>query len=307
MPLPPLRVLATDSFIRANQNPINTNWKVCGGGFTLGQILNNQYVGQAGLSCDMVYDGGISWPNNQFAQATLQTLTPGTGFASLRLRSSTGANTGYTCLIDGTFNNGGIGKFCAFNIFSSGGNPTVSAGTTPAIVRAGDVFTATVIGNIVNFYQNGVLGNTMVDLAPTTSGKVGIAASPDTGLATDVAWINWSGGGIAQSSLLRSFGIVTVPTAGIPVQVSPTPTNCNAVYFQALSTNLGKIYIGLKNLKSSTLVGGLRVLMPPPVSPLFLDSWNPQGRTAAAPIDLSALYVDVDNSGEGVEISYLIA
>lgn len=101
-----------------------------------------------------------------------------------------------------------------------------------------------------------------------------------------------------------ALGKKTVATAGTPVQVVLVTTNCNAVYFQALSTNTGKVYVGLSGLVKATLVNVLRVLVNPPATPLFLDSWSPQGITIG-PIDLVNVFLDVDTNGEGALISYL--
>ena len=102
-----------------------------------------------------------------------------------------------------------------------------------------------------------------------------------------------------------SLGKIAVTTAGVPQQVVLVTTNCNVAYFQALSTNTGKIYIGLSGLVKATLANVLRVLVPPPTTPLTLDSWNPQGITQA-PIDLSTIFLDADTSGQGLVISYLV-
>ena len=104
-----------------------------------------------------------------------------------------------------------------------------------------------------------------------------------------------------------SLGKVTVTTAGIPVQLAAKTTNCNVAYFQALSTNTGKIYIGVTaGLVKATLANVLRVLLPPPATPLTLDSFSPQGITPG-PIDLSTIFVDADNSLEGILVSYLVS
>jgi hypothetical protein len=101
-----------------------------------------------------------------------------------------------------------------------------------------------------------------------------------------------------------SLGKITVTTAGTPVQVITKTTNCNTVSFQALSTNTGKIYIGLNNIVKASLANVLRVLEPPIASPTTLDSWSPQGITIG-PIDLSQIWLDSDTSGEGMLVSFL--
>ena len=98
-----LTPIATENFAtHANQNPINTNWKL----FptvpapppplvVLGQILNGQYAGQDGSAGDIVYDGGISWPADQYSMGTLKTLNSQKGNAALFVRANPTTSQGY--------------------------------------------------------------------------------------------------------------------------------------------------------------------------------------------------------------------
>lgn len=105
---------------------------------------------------------------------------------------------------------------------------------------------------------------------------------------------------------LVSFGKKTVTVAGTPVQVTTTVTNLNTLYVQALSSNSGKIYLGLAGIVKASLANVLRVLVPPPTTPLTLDSFSPGSGVSVGPMDLSTIWLDSDNSGEGVLISYLV-
>jgi hypothetical protein len=102
-----------------------------------------------------------------------------------------------------------------------------------------------------------------------------------------------------------SLGKITVPTPGTPVSLATKTTNCNGVFFQALSANTGKVYIGLNGMVKATFTNVMRVLVPPPATPLTLDSWSPQGITIA-PIDISTILVDADNPNEGILLCYLV-
>lgn len=117
---------------------------------------------------------------------------------------------------------------------------------------------------------------------------------------------------------LQALGKVTVGTAGTPVAVSPaasavpplTPdgttgfATVQSVMLQALPTNTGKIYIGLKGLNSTTLANCL-VILPAPsdaikgpfTSASFSQPFVPAG------VNLSDMVIDADNSGEGVIVS----
>jgi hypothetical protein len=105
---------------------------------------------------------------------------------------------------------------------------------------------------------------------------------------------------------LFTLGKVTVTTPGTIVQLSTSVLNCNTAYFQALSSNTGKIYVGVAGLNKATGAGLLRVIEPPTSSPTTLDSWNPASGVSVAPIDFSKLYIDADNPSEGLLISYLV-
>ena len=178
------------------------------------------------------------------------------------------------------------------------------------------MFILAAIGNMLYLLQN---NNVVVSLEAdnsATSGLPGISSEPEFGVAADVGWGAWGGGAASGVpgpgpsgglGLLRPLAAITVLVAGTPQQLSLNSVNCNAIYFQPFSSNTGKIYVGRSNLNKSTLAGCLRVLLPPPATPTFLDSWNPQGRTSMGPMDLSTVYVDADNSGDGVLVSYLIA
>ena len=105
--------------------------------------------------------------------------------------------------------------------------------------------------------------------------------------------------------MLQTLGKVTVPSAGTPVQLSTKTLNANSAYFQALSGNTGKMYVGLAGMIKTTLVNVLHVIVPPPASPLTLDSWDVVGITIG-PIDFSQLWIDADTSTQGLLISYLV-
>lgn len=107
--------------------------------------------------------------------------------------------------------------------------------------------------------------------------------------------------------MLVSLGKIVVTTAGTPVQVVSGTTNCNTVYFSALSGQAGQqMYIGLKGLVKATLVGVLHILQKPLATPATLDQWAPGSGVSVGPIDLSTIYVDADTSGDGILVSYLV-
>ena len=300
----PRPIVTFDFTTAADQNPISTPWtSFVGPGEVAGKILGGKYVASANDSdCTILYDGGIVWVANQFAQGVLSALTPGVGFAGIDLEGG-----GYQMGIDTAATPGGLGLPSSLLFIRNG---VQFAQRFSIVPQAGDLMLGTVLNGLLSFFQNGNLIGQIQDPVPLGAGKPGLTASPTAGALAGVAWTGvFAAGGTASGlggGLLLPFPVVTVGAAGTPQQVSPTTINCNAVYFEALASNTGKVYIGLKNLVASTLVGCLRVLVPPPTTPLFLDHWQAQSRTSMGPIDLSQIYIDTDVNGEGVMISYLV-
>lgn len=194
--IPATPVNPSDSFHRANVNPIGSPWIPIGlPGFVMGQVLNNQYVGQTGKPTDMLYAAaGVTWSPNQSSQATLRTLNPGKGYAGLYVRVPISAGgvvgSGYQFLLDGVFGGQGIGLPTGAKI----SNATGFIASTVITPQAGDVFKLQAVGSTISVFQNGALILSVVDTL-ATSGIPGILASPSNGVATDVAWDNWVGTG----------------------------------------------------------------------------------------------------------------
>lgn len=106
--------------------------------------------------------------------------------------------------------------------------------------------------------------------------------------------------------MLGSLGKVTVTTAGTPVQIVTTTLNCNSVFFSTIAGQSGQqMYIGLKNMVKSTLVGVLHILEKSITTPAFLDHWAIVCGVGQSPIDLSTIWIDADTSADSLLISYL--
>lgn len=300
-------ILASDNFNRAN-GPLAAPWSALGGQLN---ILNNSLSGQAPGGGTYVYTGP-TWPRNQYSQATLLACKPASGFVGWVINGTDGNNFVYAYLdVDSAqFGIGGSGT-TPFHIGKFLGGVFSSLGSLNIPIAQNDVFRVEShgSGNVYSAYQNGILRvGPLTDPAPPPAGAAGLQIVPQNSDATGILLGNFVAGPSQPlgMGLLQSFGVVIVSTAGHPMQISLVPINCNAIYFQALSTNTGKIYIGLAGLNKSTLANNLRVLLPPPAGAVTLDSWNPQARASHGPMDLSTIFIDADNSGEGVEIAYLV-
>jgi hypothetical protein len=119
-----------------------------------------------------------------------------------------------------------------------------------------------------------------------------------------------------MAAALFATGKVLVPVAGTPVR-APVPlvvsgplldaglTTVHAFIIQALSTNTGKIYIGLSTLNKATLAGIL-IVLPVPTANL-IPTFSASLTAGANALSLTDLWIDADNSGEGVTISGVVA
>ena len=106
--------------------------------------------------------------------------------------------------------------------------------------------------------------------------------------------------------MLIALGSTTVTSAGTPVPVA-TATNyvaqgselrVHAILIQALPTNTGKVYVGLKGLTKATYSQVLCVLPPPTTNmyPVFMVEME----SVPNFYDICMVYIDVDVNGEGV-------
>lgn len=180
-------MLASDNFNRSNENPLSGggNWLTSTGETplqitsdfvsctTLGGNTNYQY-----------YNGGISWPNDQYSQVQLTTNVANSGTSSgCMVRISATTATFYTAsIINGNLV---LSKVVAGSFTSLA---TVSYSFTN-----GDVMLFQVVGTTLSCYMNGVLKTTTTD-SSITSGFPGIFMQTNTGTTGNVNSDNWSGG-----------------------------------------------------------------------------------------------------------------
>lgn len=90
----------------------------------------------------------------------------------------------------------------------------------------------------------------------------------------------------------------TVTAAGTQEALSATPLLCTSVLIQALPGNTNKVYVGDSSVSSALNMATLSA------SQVVTFSGTSLGNDSGL-IDLSALYVDVDTNGEGVNVGYL--
>ena len=99
---------------------------------------------------------------------------------------------------------------------------------------------------------------------------------------------------------------VTVTTAGTRVQVtSDTSIRPSAVYFEALSSNTGQIYIGDVTVSSTVYMARLTIPSTASAPSWQIVSPSSDHRSGGTGIQLSNLYVDSSVNGEKVQVTYV--
>lgn len=110
--------------------------------------------------------------------------------------------------------------------------------------------------------------------------------------------------------MIQALGKVTVTTPGTPVALTINQTRpvarlaVHALLVQALSTNIGKLYLGTAALNKSTLAGVYAVLAIPTVN--LIPTFSAALTLAPAGIQIQDMYLDADTAGEGVLVTVLV-
>lgn len=90
-------------------------------------------------------------------------------------------------------------------------------------------------------------------------------------------------------------------TAGTAVPLSATSIPTNWVFIQVLRTNTGKVYVGDSTVDNTGFAG---VTLEAPLVGMSLPVETLESRRSDVLIDLNAVFIDVDVTGEGVNIVY---
>lgn len=196
--------LAQDSFTRADENPLgNSVWTGSYSGLQNCKLVSNAARGiLAGTGhCLMSYTG-ITWPDDQWVQATLSTFTGGSSGIeiSCRVAAST-TNTRYHVAVYGS----GPYRYELRKVVA--GSSTVRAQFDSSTVASSDIIRLECTGSTttkVALYQNGnYLGAFYDTTSPITSGKAGIGAYV-AGAEANTVLDNWSAGSFSYRTILIS-------------------------------------------------------------------------------------------------------
>ena len=188
-----MTTLASDNFNRANENPLS------GGGvwvpFTFGGLANalrlvSNEVGVVTASTDSwsVYDGGITWPQDQWSECKYSVA--GTGDGGPIVHANTSAGNGYLANRSSGIN---------WEIFRVSAGGFTSIASVAGSLSAGDVMRLEVTGSTTKtlvLKRNGTQILSFADTTPLAVGKPGIGLFDGT-LRVD----DWSAGDFAGGTV----------------------------------------------------------------------------------------------------------
>jgi predicted RecA/RadA family phage recombinase len=103
--------------------------------------------------------------------------------------------------------------------------------------------------------------------------------------------------------IVPSISTKTVATAGTRVQAGTAGTYVTSIYFEALKTNTGVIYVGDISVSSTLYMTALSA------GSGFTVTTNhnvrPGSSSGGNEVNLGSLYVDAGTSGDKVQVSYM--
>lgn len=163
--------LASSSFPGADENPLSEggNW-VQLAAFGLGNIVKlvSNSVGNAATNQDSwaVYDGGISWPTQQYCEWKITTVGSGDGGPTINVDTATG---------NGYHVNHNNGLYFQLYKFTGGGFVNVDSSTNPTALAVNDVVRLTQLaGGVIEVKLNGSVIISYTDGTPFSGGKPGV-------------------------------------------------------------------------------------------------------------------------------------
>lgn len=182
-----MSILATDSFNRADANPIAGNWTT-ESGMSAWKILTNQAQSSANtVDCGAFYNA-VTWPAAQWSQGTIIASPNFTGSGDgggVSVRIAAAAKTDYELVVG----SGTAG--CAINKRVAGVFSTIA--TSASTFAANDVAYLEAQGTALVAKKNGATFSLSVSDGAITTGNAGLMFSSE-GTAVGVTLDDWSGG-----------------------------------------------------------------------------------------------------------------
>ena len=187
-----LQQTQSDAFTSGTGN-LDANWTTPSWGSAC-KIVAGPYVEPTatGTVCAALFTGA-SFGNDQYSQATIQTLTASNPFSVLSVRGSTTARTQYEALVVGP--TGTLQSTKTYITKTVAGSTVFSSPFASITPQVGDVWTLSVVGNVISLFQNDYLILQMEDVSstPITSGIPGFWLFNSTAIG-DTQISSWAGG-----------------------------------------------------------------------------------------------------------------
>jgi hypothetical protein len=117
---------------------------------------------------------------------------------------------------------------------------------------------------------------------------------------------------MAWNPLTPTSSIITVVTAGVPVNVIASHKSAQSVLIQALPNNTGRIVVGYDNTVRANVAGTnpsgtvLAILGAPASNTATPPSANGGNPSAPAALNLQQFWIDASVSGEGCLVSFIV-
>lgn len=211
--------LAADTFVRANENPLNpADWTTPPGGFSALQIVSDVVEASTlAAACFEAYTG-VDFPNDQFCQMKVGAVVGVDDQIAAGVR--TNGPLGYYADVGGPL---GAGAVISLVANTTTGQNTL--GTYTGTVATNDLILVAVAGSTLTVYQNGVLRITAQD-ANFASGLPGIGCSPNTVLAdaTIKGFIAGSTVTTAVTPLLQAMALGLFDKSNVFIQTAYMPS-----------------------------------------------------------------------------------
>ena len=188
---------ATDSFNRANENPISTNWTTVTGVTSGIQLSSNQVAGISATTDNASAYTGATFPDDQYSEAT---YTSGAQDSGPTVRVSTAQWTGYY-----TWSSGSTHHITRYNNGTNTDFSATTGGPKTGAWVVGDRIGMSVVGYptaTVTLWRNGVPIHSILDSSAIQSGSPGLYIY-NTGATTFDDWVGGNLGSVVSSAVPR--------------------------------------------------------------------------------------------------------
>jgi hypothetical protein len=188
-----MAVLATDNFNRADSTDLGASWDVVPGESNCQIVANAVRAGVGGgADCSESYNG-VTWPNDQYSQIVIVSLSD--RFVGPVVRASTSANTLY--LVECATTN-----IYLYKVVSASGTLLVNYSGT---VSVGDIIRLEAQGTTLRVFQNGTQRISTTDTS-IASGRAGIHINLPGSQFDTAVLDNWEGGDFSTGGGGPLFG-----------------------------------------------------------------------------------------------------